>query len=80
MEGLYCADGDVLVACRIIQNSRRARYSKEEGQQEMGERRLNSAGLTAYNSATGACLRLISWCTLLDPNEGYLGGLCWLMC
>ena len=30
MEGLYYAEGDVLLACRIIQNGRRARYSREE--------------------------------------------------
>ena len=77
MEGLYCAEGDVLLACRIIQNSRRARYSSEEGQQETGRRQLNSAGSTAYNSATEAGLRLIACCALFDPNDGYPGGLCW---
>ena len=70
----------MLWACRIIQNSRRARYSREEGQQEPGKWQLNSAGSTAYNSATEAGLRLISCCVLFDPNGGYLGGLCWPTC
>jgi hypothetical protein len=45
MEGLYCAEGDVLLACRIIQNSRRARYSSEEGQQETGEAAIEFSGI-----------------------------------
>jgi len=32
MDGLYCADDDVLLAWRIIQNRCRARYSRDEEQ------------------------------------------------